>query len=382
GARRFERPRDRPTAESLQRAFEPLKLFPALSHARDRVVGLLSDDPVDESELVAAIESDPALALAVVTAACRHPTASLDVAGVPPAVEALSHEELGSVVSQVPVFDFFQRTRSEGAFVEGFRLHALMTQRSADRIHAQAGVGDLDKLRVAALLHDIGKFVLLRRHDQYARLLLLRANPEQRMLLEFRQFKMDHALAGGMLIRTLGLPASLATIIERHHAADAGGEAGVIRLADMFANFATGNAIDHEAFTEPGAAGGLTAADLRHLLARLPQPRRPALPRGGAPAPPGPESSTGGTNPYVVGPPSVSSQPSGHPRPPHPGVTTTPGGAPGSPPRSGLADVPPAYLRVYRAAAKAYSLDWRILAAIGKNESNHGRSTAAGVHSG
>jgi len=103
---------------------------------------------------------------------------------------------------------------------------------------------------------------------------------------------------------------------------------------------------------------------------------------GGAPAPPGPESSTGGTNPYVVGPPSVSSQPSGHPRPPHPGVTTTPGGAPGSPPRSGLADVPPAYLRVYRAAAKAYSLDWRILAAIGKNESNHGRSTAAGVHSG
>src|SRR5437660_12657508 len=103
GVRRFERPREGPTVQSLQRAFEPLKLFPALSHARDRVVGLLSDDPVDETELVAGIESDPALALAVVTAACRHPTASLGVAGVPPAVEALSHEARGSVVSQVPV---------------------------------------------------------------------------------------------------------------------------------------------------------------------------------------------------------------------------------------------------------------------------------------
>ena len=277
--RRFERPRESPTAHSLQHAFEPLELFPALSHARDRVVGLLSDDPVDESELVAAIESDPALTLAVVTAACRHPTASLDVAGVPPAVEALSHEELGSVVSHVPVFDFFQRAATEAAFVEGFRLHALMTQRSADRIHAQTGVGDLDKLRVAALLHDIGKFVLLRRHDQYAKLLMLRANPEQRMLLEFRQFKMDHALAGGMLIRTLGLPASLATIIERHHAEDARGEAGVIRLADMFANFAIGNAIDHEAFTQAGAAVGLTAGELRNLLARLPHLGSPAIRR-------------------------------------------------------------------------------------------------------
>ena len=43
---------------------------------------------------------------------------------------------------------------------------------------------------------------------------------------------------------------------------------------------------------------------------------------------------------------------------------------------------PPEYLALYRAAARRYGLDWAILAAIGKIETDHGRSTAPGVHSG
>ncbi len=49
-------------------------------------------------------------------------------------------------------------------------------------------------------------------------------------------------------------------------------------------------------------------------------------------------------------------------------------------PRRG--DVPAAYLRLYRAAGRTYGVDWRVLAAIGKNESDHGRSRAPGVHAG
>src|SRR4051794_34906120 len=51
-------------------------------------------------------------------------------------------------------------------------------------------------------------------------------------------------------------------------------------------------------------------------------------------------------------------------------------------PGSGAGDVPRDYLRIYRAAARAYAVDWRVLAAIGKIESDHGRSGAAGVRSG
>jgi cell wall-associated NlpC family hydrolase len=49
-----------------------------------------------------------------------------------------------------------------------------------------------------------------------------------------------------------------------------------------------------------------------------------------------------------------------------------------------LADVPPAMLVLYQRAASAEcdGLPWTVLAAIGKVESDHGRSTLPGVHSG
>jgi hypothetical protein len=56
--------------------------------------------------------------------------------------------------------------------------------------------------------------------------------------------------------------------------------------------------------------------------------------------------------------------------------------APTPAPDASAADVPSDYLAVYKAAAKWQGVSWRLLAAIGKNESDHGRSMAPGVHSG
>ena len=56
---------------------------------------------------------------------------------------------------------------------------------------------------------------------------------------------------------------------------------------------------------------------------------------------------------------------------------------PGSPSISALDDIPPTYLALYQAAARTCAgLPWNVLAGIGKVESDHGRSTAPGVHSG
>jgi membrane-bound lytic murein transglycosylase B len=66
-------------------------------------------------------------------------------------------------------------------------------------------------------------------------------------------------------------------------------------------------------------------------------------------------------------------------RPPHSTPAPTP--APPATPAP-VSDIPAGYLKTYRAAAKSTGVDWRILAAIGKNESDHGRSSAPGVKSG
>ncbi|MCP3800720.1 bifunctional lytic transglycosylase/C40 family peptidase [Allokutzneria sp. A3M-2-11 16] len=54
-----------------------------------------------------------------------------------------------------------------------------------------------------------------------------------------------------------------------------------------------------------------------------------------------------------------------------------------TPSTSALDDIPGDYLALYRTAAgRCPGLDWAVLAAIGKVETNHGRSTLPGVHSG
>lgn len=101
-----------------------------------------------------------------------------------------------------------------------------------------------------------------------------------------------------------------------------------------------------------------------------------------------PPSGSGGTAPAATGgttvdPNWVPSAGDG-PAPEAPADPRPPAaGDPDRPVRSfARRDIPSAYLRHYRAAARRYRIDWRLLAALGKNESDHGRAQLPGVTSG
>ena len=107
---------------------------------------------------------------------------------------------------------------------------------------------------------------------------------------------------------------------------------------------------------------------------------------GGASAGSG-ETTTGGTPPTSTGGttvdpnwvPSAGNGPAPE-RNPEPQV---PSGGDDSPAGSfARRDIPRLYLKHYRAAGRRYGVDWRLLAALGKNESDHGRSTLPGVTAG
>jgi membrane-bound lytic murein transglycosylase B len=53
-----------------------------------------------------------------------------------------------------------------------------------------------------------------------------------------------------------------------------------------------------------------------------------------------------------------------------------------APSQAAVADIPAGYLRLYRTAGARYRIPWPVLAAIGKVESDHGRSPLPGVGSG
>ena len=89
---------------------------------------------------------------------------------------------------------------------------------------------------------------------------------------------------GGVLARRWSLPPGVAAVIERHHADDATGEAAFVRLADMLAHYAHGDAVDSTELLECARRIGLGPSALRAVTFDLPNPvARPVAPAAPCP---------------------------------------------------------------------------------------------------
>ena len=92
----------------LTAAFEALEAFPALAESRNRLLRLVSADRVSPADIVATVESDIALVVAVLRMANQ-----LDerrrgrIESVVQAVEVLSPESVQALASRARTFDFF-----------------------------------------------------------------------------------------------------------------------------------------------------------------------------------------------------------------------------------------------------------------------------------
>jgi putative nucleotidyltransferase with HDIG domain len=273
GAASGERHQNEGHGRRLTMAFEALEAFPALAESRDRLLSVISKDHVATADVVAAVESDVALIIAVLRLANRTLEGRARVDTVVAAVEVLSPQTVQAVANRMRTFDFFERASVWDAAPERFRLHALATQHAADRIATEVGYENRDRLTVTSLLHDVGKLVLLHAYPGYPSQVHRGARtPEERIHQERRELGVDHALVGGVLIRRWGLPSSLATPIERHHNPDVEGESAFIRLADMLAHYEQGARVSPTEMLHTARSLGLGPDELRRVMYELPSP--------------------------------------------------------------------------------------------------------------
>ena len=259
----------------LTAAFEALEAFPALAESRNRVLRLFGQDQTSTAEVVAAVESDVALAIAVLRVANQVQGKSKGkVDSIVQSVEVLSPQAVRSLASRARTFDFFEHSGVWDVAPEHFRLHALATQRAADRLATEVNYSHRDRLMVTAMLHDIGKLVLLQAYPGYPEEVHGEAGtPEERLHRERRELGVDHALVGGVLARRWGLPKSIASTVERHHHEDGGDEAAFVRLADMLAHYAQGSAVSPSELLKVSRQIGLGPAELRSVMYELPYPQ-------------------------------------------------------------------------------------------------------------
>jgi HD-like signal output (HDOD) protein/DNA-binding CsgD family transcriptional regulator len=251
-------------------AFAALEAFPALAEARKRLLSAITKERPVTADVVSVLESDLALVTAVLRLANARQHGRGQVDTVACAVELLRPQAVQALANRVRTFDFFERASVWDSAPERFRLHALATQRAADRIAAEVGHSSRDRLAVTSLVHDIGKLVLIHAHPGYAATVHDHAGtPEERIRRERSELGIDHAVLGGVLVRRWGLPASFAIPIERHHRANAEGEAAVIRLADMLAHYEQGEPVSPSEMLHSARALGLGPEKLRRLMYAL-----------------------------------------------------------------------------------------------------------------
>jgi putative nucleotidyltransferase with HDIG domain len=257
----------------LTAAFEALEAFPALAESRNRVLRIVREERSSVGDVVQAVESDVSLVITVLRIANRTaPRKKGKIAAIPEAVEVLTPEGVETLAARTATFDFFERTPGWDLMPERFRLHAVATQSAADRLARETGYEDRDELLCSALLHDIGKLVLIHAYPGYPSQIHGPARtPEDRIHRERLELGVDHALVGGVLARRWTLPDRLASAIERHHSEDADDEAALVRLADMLAHYGHSQPVHPKQLLEAARACGIGPDALRGVMYELPQ---------------------------------------------------------------------------------------------------------------
>jgi putative nucleotidyltransferase with HDIG domain len=256
----------------LPAAIERLDAMPALAESRNRVLRVLLDESATPEDLITAVESDVALVIAVMRLANAQERKRGRVATVADAVRVLTPNGIEELARRIGVYGFFERIPGWQVPPERFRLHSVAVAGTADMIAREIEHPRPDELFVAALLHDLGKVVMADAYPGYReRMSDPNLSPDDRAHAERREYGVDHAVIGGVMLRRWRLPQVIAHAVERHHAPDADGEAAVIRLADALTHYELGEAVRPAELEGAAAQLGLGLPGLESLMYRLPE---------------------------------------------------------------------------------------------------------------
>jgi putative nucleotidyltransferase with HDIG domain len=245
--------------------------MPALAESRNRLLRVLLDTDAREEELVTAIESDVALVVAVMRLANADYKGRGRIATVPEAVRVLAPEGIETLARRIGVYGFFERLPGWQVPPERFRLHAVAVAGTANMIAREIDYPNPDELLVAALLHDLGKVVMADAYPDYIeRMSAPGLSPMERAKAERREYGVDHAVIGGVLLRRWRLPQVIAHAVERHHSPDADAEAAILALADGLTRYELGEPVGPAELEAAAARVGLDGPGLESLMYRLP----------------------------------------------------------------------------------------------------------------
>ena len=202
---------------------EKMGELPSLPQTLLRIQKVASDDRSSADDLAACILRDQSLTmrvLKVVNSALYRRSDDEEIRTVHRAVVRIGFETVRNLALGLSVFDMMSKLSRSPSLVEIAR-HSLVAAGLAQLLAEASGRVAAEEAFVAALIHDIGKVVLLECSpaDMEA---VARAGdtPEAGLAEERRRFGITHDRAGRRLARRWKLPTDLQNLIGDHHDVD------------------------------------------------------------------------------------------------------------------------------------------------------------------
>jgi len=192
--------------------------LPTLSEVMQRILEVVEDEGSSANDLTRILESDPAITARVLKLAnssfygCRYHVESLQRA-----VVLVGFETVKQLALATGVVNALHRKPQRVLDPVDLWLHSLGAAKAAQLLAIATGHGQSAPVCfTAALLHDIGKYVLsLTLGGEYEAVSSDAIRNELRLVdVEQQRLGVDHAELGGMLLAQWGLPSLITTAIK------------------------------------------------------------------------------------------------------------------------------------------------------------------------
>ncbi|MDR3078279.1 MAG: HDOD domain-containing protein [Planctomycetota bacterium] len=206
----------------LGAVLDNLKDMPSLPTVVAKIIGLIANPKTTASDINAVISRDPGLVTRILKLVnSSFYGFSRRITTITSAVVILGFSKVRDIALSSFVFDsFVGGPGSRRAVLDGLWRHSLGAALFCSAITRRIDPKGEEDAFIRGLLHDLGKFVMIRGAPEDARKVLdLTAREENLLCLEAerRSLSYDHAELGAAVLERWNLPAMTVEVVRRHH---------------------------------------------------------------------------------------------------------------------------------------------------------------------
>jgi putative nucleotidyltransferase with HDIG domain len=207
--------------DEFRSRLEEMDALPSLPSVVVELLNLLREENSIDSEIVALISQDAGLTARLLKLANSAAMGlRVQVTSIQRAVPLLGRARVRQICLGGGVWDSLKPSAEKAGFgLDAFERHCLAVAELAQELAMRSNVANVEDVFASALLHDIGKFLLLEFDGEaYAKTLAQAAETNANLEeLEFTTLGWTHARVGGWLADHWRLPNSIRDTVKLHH---------------------------------------------------------------------------------------------------------------------------------------------------------------------